>query len=898
MIAGIAFLILSPQSQLPLVDLGGVRTPVTIPTWKPDPVVGAALESGGWTYRFVNGKLVGRVRANSGWEELAELGGRVSADSSLKWPMKIFVSSGIDQIAQTKYGFWMARKYTIDGDELRGLRRETALFTYMVRAYTGGKVEIQPDFEVDAEMAYAEVDQAPEDVIKESLLPRLISSKPYRSCIAVTSVLDYRTPTDLIGKVPTTYLPFYGSFDPALPGAFARTMFDAWVEQLQASAQREGYRVFSPSRRLPEPTLARDLSLLRDPDDVIRGASMWQALADDAIADEASHRPAGTGPRLWSEVADDPWVKLPALDLASEKAVETDTGLVVGDLKFDFDVRGSVLAGDRLYVQDRYADLFAAKLGTRKAIGFFPASGHVIVVFEGAGLAGNDQEIIGETPPRLPLPAPAEKTSVPFDAKEAESLSVTGYFEAKTVVDSDRGAVGDIRSLPRPGHGAIRLLGNGTDQPIFNAAKNPLLQFWIKTSSSAPLQLIVEGAKTRRYRLFGRPMLFAGAATDDADVALSIPSDSTWQQVTIALNGANSDGIDPVSNVYLVSPPDAYYWSPVNPGPAFLMDDFRVSPMPANFNGPTTLPRTTDVPVIAEAQDPFSRAAWAANNGENLETLRTLILDRDAIVGLNAMMKFGARKDPASIPTLIKAARSFSPRYNRLVFEALAAQGSDEAWTAVRRALTQGPFDMNKREAARQIVNQTKESKLAGEISLLFVSPSWVTRREAAVALSKVDGNPAKIVSLSFINGSEPVVRAAAIRVADVSVPEVADRLASVLDPASEPSDYLRALAAAKLAGANPGKATAAWKALDKMVPEAVVVFLTELPAKPGYRDRVTALQAHPDAGVKAAVTQWLSKANVATAYKSDPASRKYRNAGIASVRPILGTNDLRPIVI
>lgn len=879
MIAGIAFLILSPQSQLPLVDLGGVRTPVTIPTWKPDPVVASALEAGGWTYRFVDGKLVGRSRSNNGWEELTELGGKVAADSSLKWPMKIFVSSGIDQVAKTSYGFWMNRKYSIDGDELRGLRRETALFTYMVRAYTGGRVEIQPDFEVDTEMVYAEIDQAPEDVIKESLLPRLISAKPYRSCFAVTSVLDYRTPSDLIGKVPTTYLPFYGSFDPSRPGMFARTMFNAWVEQLQASAQREGYRVFSPSRRMPEPTLHRDLPMLRDSEDAIRGTGMWQALADDAVADEAQHRPAGTSPRLWSEVADDPWVKLPALDPAGEKAVETDSGLVVGDLKFDFEVRGSVLSGDRLYVQDRYVDLFAAKLGSRKAIGFFPASGHVIVVFEGAGLAGNDQEILGERPPQIPISAPIEKTSVPFDAKEAEGLAVTGYFEAKTAVDSDRGAVGDIRAMPRPGHGAIRLLGNGTDQPIFNAAKNPLLQFWIKTSSSAPLHLIVEGAKTRRYRLFGRPMPFAGTARDEDDVALSVPSDSTWQQITILLNGANSDGIDPVSNVYLACPADAYYWSPVNPGIAFLIDDFRVSPLPANFTGTSTVPRSTDVAVIAEAQDPFSRAAWASNNGENIETLRNLILDRDAIVGLNAMMKFGTRKDAGSIPTLVKAARSFSPRYNRLVFEALAAQGSDEGWTAIRRAVTQGPFDLNKREAARQITNHTKESKLAGEISLLFVSPSWMTRREAAVALSKVEGNPAKIVSLSFINGSEPVVRAAAIRVADVTVPEVVDRLMSVLDPASEPSDYLRALAAAKLAGAKPDKATAAWKSLEKMVPEAIVVFLAELPSKPEYRNQVSGLQTHPDSGVKAAVTRWLSKAEVAQAYKSGTDSRNYRIA-------------------
>lgn len=843
MISGLAFLILS-QSQLPLIDLGGVQTPVSIPTWKPDPIQASVLSEGGWNYRFVGGNLVGRSRGSGEWDEVADLGAKVTGTPTIKWPMKFFVSSSIDQVGKTPYGFWMARKYSIDGDELRGLRRETALFIYMVRAYTNGRVSIEPDFEVDLESVFAEVGQSTEDVLRESLLPRLISSKGYRSCFAITAALDYRKPTEFVGSVPATYLPFYASYDPSRNGMLARTMFDAWIEQLQATLSKRGYPLTSHSGPIDEPSLGRSLPLLRDPDDILRSEANWQALTQNELGTAA----AGDA-TSWSEAADNPWAKLPKLDPASLQATSSESGVKIGGSEFDLSHKGALLVGGKAFVQERYADLFAPKLG--KPLGYLPVGGRVLIVFESASTAASDADLLGNAGTAIPLPAAQPKQGIPFDAKEAEGLATTGYFEAKTAVDSDRGAVGELRSLPRPGHGGIRLLGDGSNRVAFDAGKTPLVQFWVKTGTAASLELVFEGESTERYLLFGRRAGVPGGQIDKTK-ALNIPNDGTWQLVSIILSERK-----PVHNVYLAYPQDAYYWSPQNPGPGLLMDDFKVAELPANWTGTPTPVRSTDVPAIAEAQDPWSRAAWAANNPDSIDKLRALLADRDYTVSLNALMSFGTRKDPGSIPTLVNAVRGFAVRPTKLAFNALAAQESDEGWTAIRKALTQGPFDLNKREAARLITNHTKESKLAGEMSLLFVSNSWLTRKEASVALSKVDGNPAKIVSLSFINGTEGAVRAAAIRVADPNVKEVADRLMSVIDPVSEPSDYLRALAAAKLVSLGGDKAVAAWKSLDKLVPDALLIFLAEIPVKDEYRAGVDALKQHPNEAVRTAATKW-----------------------------------------
>lgn len=844
MISGLAFLILS-QSQLPLIDLGGVQTPVSIPTWKPDPVVATVLPADGWNYRFVDGNLVGRSRGTGEWDEVADLGAKAAATPSIKWPMKFFVSSSIDQVGKTPYGFWMARKYSIDGDELRGLRRETALFIYMVRAYTNGRVQIEPDFEVDTESVFAEVGQSTEDVLRESLLPRLISAKGYRSCFAVTAALDYRKPTEFIGSVPTTYVPFYASYDPSRNGMLARTMFDTWIEQLQAVLSKRGMALASPAVEIAEPSLGRSLPLVRDPADVMRSESLWQFIPQNDGVPAVS-----SGVSTWAEVADNPWSKLPKLDPVALQVKATEAEVQIGGIHFDFDRKGAIVSGGKAFVQERYADLFAPKLG--KPLGYFPVGGRVIVVFESTATTSTDADLLGSAGTPLNAPPAQSKQGIPFDAKEAEGLATTGYFEAKTVVDSDRGAVGDLRSLPRPGHGAIRLLGDGTPRAVFDGAKTPLIQFWVKTGTVAPVELVFEGAVTERYQLFGRRAGAPGGTSDNRTKQLNIPNDGTWQLVSIIL-----DSKQPVYNVYLGYPEDAYFWSPINPGPGLVMDDFKVSELPSNWTGTVTPVRSNEIPAIAEAQDPWSRAAWAANNPEGTDKLRTLLADRDYTVALNALMAFGTRKDAAAIPALVNAVRGFTVRPTRLAFQALAAQGSDEGWTAIRKALTQGPFDLNKREAARLITDHTKESKLAGEMSLMFVSNSWLTRKEAAIALSKVEGNPAKIVSLSFINGSEGAVRAAAIRVADPTVKEVADRLMSVIDPVSEPSDYLRALAAVKLVSLGGDKAIAAWKSVDKLVPDAIIVFLSELPKKDDYRAGVDALKQHSSESVRSAAAKW-----------------------------------------
>lgn len=865
MLASLA-LLLTVQAQQPAYELGGVRTPVVIPKWTPDPVAGSTLTQGGWTYHFRNGNLTGRTRTSGGWDELAALSAQATDPAAIKWPMKIFVAGQLDQISKTDMGFWMPRKYVIESEELRGLRSEVALFCYMVRAYTGGKVEIEPDFELDPEVRLLDPEVKADEALLVSLNGRLIGSKGYRSCMAISSELDFQPTTKVVGAVPTTFLPFFATYDFATPGQFARTIFNAWTEQVQDAAALEGYEVSSSPTRLSSLNVGRSVEVLHDPADSIVD-SMWADLADAQTPNYDRNRPSLTGPALsWSSVADNPWVKLPYLTAGMLKTLDAEVrpmseGATIANTAFHFATRGAIAAGKAVWVQDRYVDLFGSK--DYKPIGFVAVGGRMLVAFEPKNSELTDAELLGVTPQPKVVPAADTKMSVPFDANEAERLPVAGYFTIRTVVDNDRGAVGEVRQYPRPRSGWVRLLGGGADQPIFDAAKTPYLEFWLKTgTSAAPVDVVAQGpGNQKRFRVFGQvPGLPGYPKLPAPEIAVS--SEGSWQKVVIDLRGADKSGSFPVSSLYLAPPVESAYWSPPSPIAPILLDDLKVVETSSEV---TPIKPTSNLAPIAEASDPFSRALWAAT-GEDAEKLRVLLGDKDYVVVTNALMRFGTRKDPLAIPPLISLARSFLLRPGHLAYEALAAQDSDEAWTAISQSLTQGPFDMNKREGARLLVRKSKDAKLAGQMSLLFVSPSWETRRQASMALAQLDGDAAKIVSLSFVNGSEVAIRETAVRAADTRVSQVRERLLVMLDPISESSDYLRALAAVKLLGSGDKKSIdATWKSVPNLSAAALAVFLDELAPAAENRPMVLGLATQWNSISITAALRWLGKAGGVT---------------------------------
>lgn len=857
MIASFA-LLFAAQAQVPQIDLGGVRTQAAIPKWTPDLATESRLTADGWTYHFRSGNLIARSKSGGGWDEIA--GPNAEDPKTIAWPIKFYVTGSLDQIGQTDVGLWLPKRYSIDGDDMKGLRNEIALFAHMVRQYTNGRFTILPDFEADTEVRLLEPNQTVESALKDVLAGRLITAKPYRSCFAITPELDFQPRTGVVGSVPTTYFPFFASFDLEAPGQVARALYNAWVEQVQAAAAREGYPIDSQPIRYPERSVGRTLAPLHHLDDAIR-PRMLEDLADAETPNVARNTPSASAGSDWNAVKDNPWSQLPLFtaEKMREMGVEYRSipeGVSLGKTEFQFDKAGSVSDGTRLWVQDRYADLFASKLAGRKALGYLPVGGRVLVAFEGTG-ASSDEATLGVKPEIFGMEAGPAQTALPFDADQAEKLAYTGYFLRKTIVDNDRGAVGEIRQYPRPRHGWVRLLGYGTDQVMFDAAKTPFVEFWFKAGIGAqPIELVAQTPTgSKRFALFGRSLARKGHPSEVTD--LQVNADGSWQKLVVDLRAGDKSSSLPVTSLYLAAPPEGAYWSPPNPFLPILIDDLKVTDQPS---APAVGVRVQSNPVaIAEAADPYSRALWAATVADDPAKLRTLLADKDYVVMLNALIKFGDRKDPAAIPMLIPTARSFVIRASRLAYNALAAQDSDEAFTAIAQSLTQGPFDWNKREGARLIVTRDKSSKLASQLSLLFVSPSWETRRQAARSLAQVEGEAAKIVSMSFVNATEPAVRQTCIEVADVKVNQVAERLQGLLDPNLESSDYIRALAAAKLLESpKESQVAAAWKSASTLTPEAMVVFVQHVPAKPEFRAGVEALGANSSPAVKAAVQAWL----------------------------------------
>ncbi|MEQ1934391.1 MAG: hypothetical protein ABL962_11025, partial [Fimbriimonadaceae bacterium] len=683
---------------------------------------------------------------------------------------------------KTEFGFWATQRANVEDEELRQVRREVALFCELVKAHTGGRVAIQPQFEVDAEVitipAGGNLMSITIDQVRGRLTPTI------KSAFVLTSELDEGAQNMPVAPVPVTYVPVFATLDPQHRGKLARHLLYLWTRQAQDILSKGGIKVRN-TLASPRFNQLRELDFQPMPDDILRGSSVWDELAKSDNFGTPKAVAAGSWP--WSEVADDPWVKLPRL--TAEQLREH------GVQEFPLEARGTAQFGTWRLVQDRYVDLVGARPGL-KAVGYATLGDRTLVAFEGAAIDATDLQLIGS--PGLqdtPVPSAAISTSLPFNAGEVEKLAVGGFWQVLTNVDSDRGAVAEIRELPRPRRNWLRLVGNGTTTTAFDLAKTPFLEFWVKPRIvGQAVDLVAEGKGIKkRIRLFGRAMHTEARRDLPKDhVDLGLTQSSDWQFVSLDLRAM---GTGEVSNLYLASPAESYDWTNFGSTFQIFLDDLKITDKASATVA--ELKQPVGVPAIAEATDPYSRAAAAANADD--ETLIKLMSDSNSLVALNAYLVYGDKNLPAAQKVLIDSTKSLSHRISDIAIRAVARTKTDEARALILTILKQGPFDHMKRFAAQNITNLRTDKTLAADLSILLASRSWQTRLAAGLATPRLDGDTAKIVGMAFVNDSEPYVRYLITKEAHIEVKEVEARVISLLDPAVESSPLVRVAAALKL---------------------------------------------------------------------------------------------------
>ncbi|MEQ1823893.1 MAG: hypothetical protein ABL949_15405 [Fimbriimonadaceae bacterium] len=783
MIALFTSALLAQQSQqLGVYDLGGERVPVALPTWKSDRTPPQYLDAGGYRYFFSGGNLVGRAYGTGEWSDVPNLLSKASSASVTEWPLTFFVSAESEVLERTEHGFWGTKRAVIENDELRLVRKEVALFCELVKGYTGGRIAIKPSFEVDTEVITVPIGQSVAERTLEQVISRL--SPTTRSAIVLTSELKMTDERSPFTPVPVSYVPVFPTLDPQVRGKLARHLLATWTVQVAETLARGGIKLGDLSQATSlSPGRAIDFSIT--PDESLRGASIWAALAKPDNFGVETTVPSGT--RAWSEVSDDPWVKLPRLSKEEVKAH--------GVTDFAAKSQGTAQFGNWRVVQDRYVDLVGEKSGL-KAIGCFPLGGRTVVAFEGGESAATDAQLIGS--PALqdsPATSGSVSLSLPFNAGDAEKLDTGGFWLVSTIADADRGAVAEIRELPRPRKSWLRLIGNGSTAKAIDLAKTPYLDFWIKPRIiGQPVDLVAEGPGIKtRIRLFGRAYeteARRGVPKDYLDLGLTQSSD--WQFVSLDLRAMGSGEI---SNLYLMSPPESFDWSNFGTTFQILLDDVKVTDKASGALA--ELKKPTAVPAISESTDPLSRAAAAQN--ADPETLVKLISDSNSLVALNALIAYGDKNLPSAEKALTDGTKSLSHRISQMSMDALARSGSADAKTLIASILKMGPFDHMKRSAASVITTFRTDRTLAADLSILLASRSWQTRLAAGLATPRLEGDTAKIVGMAFVNDPEPFVRYMIVEDAHLEVKEVEARVISLLDPAVESSPLVRVAAALKL---------------------------------------------------------------------------------------------------
>ena len=135
--------------------------------------------------------------------------------------------------------------------------------------------------------------------------------------------------------------------------------------------------------------------------------------------------------------------------------------------------------------------------------------------------------------------------------------------------------------------------------------------------------------------------------------------------------------------------------------------------------------------------------------------MAALLKDKSGLVRLNATTAYIALKDPSvesalisrnSSSTLIRPCRAKPPRA-----AALMAEGSDTARTVVRRSVSVSLSVYAKMTAAKLLAD-TKDPKMAEDVSLLISNRSWLARVFAVEALAEIPTRESQIFFVSLFS--------------------------------------------------------------------------------------------------------------------------------------------------
>lgn len=696
-----------------------------------------------------------RPKWGTTWAEIAA-DATISDSGAVVWPTQIVVLDRADLLSLR--GLWRQWRTDFFTEDLRALEQETALFVNLVRIATKGQVKIVPTWTLEEDVLFGDEDSLMSVPMLDAYLRPLLPNG-HRSVLVVHPAVNEREVLGAVGGTPYASLAYYKHADAARPGQMARAMFNAWAATLPYHLRDAGWQVpDSVAWPLPGP-LSPGAPIPLTPVNAIVPKGAYAVLTGNRANGFGYRLPVlSAEPQAWEAVQDDPWSRLPRIDVGS-----TAKG-------------NSVLLG--------LAD-WMSKTSGAKATAIVESS----VVFDG--------------PMSQPTPTPGASllsdevrnaTKLTFSPGQAEGLPASGYFELKTVGDNDRGSVAEIRESSVRRKGWVRMLGAA------DPSKTPVLEFWLKPRAGVrPIDVWFKTTDGDSYsvRMFGSTL----SEVDRGSVVeyLQLQPEPVWQRVVIEFGKLSSK---PIDSVYLRVPPESEreLLSRVAP-PAWLVDDFEYRESATA----TVTPKTSSRPIPPAFDSTLGEdraRAIAIAPATSSESVAKLLSDSDDLVRLNALIFFKRNNLQAPIDSMIPLVTSFNSRIAGLAAEQLAKSGKAEAFEAIRRATQFGLSDFTK-GAAASAIPKLDERKVLGELTVLLHMKSATGRAAAVAALGRQAFKEADLVMLSFLYDTDPRVRYQVVQDVRLEQEAVLNRIQEVAR--LDLSESVRALANARLLSSTIG---------------------------------------------------------------------------------------------
>lgn len=774
----------------------------------------AAAEIDGWKWSRKNGGLVwSKFRKDGSWSDIRDLWlANRPGPNAKPYPVKVVILQNSSVLSRSAVGVVRHDWATIDDEELETVLKSLALFKVAVEAATNGEFAVRLDVSLDDDI-YADYRSfnAPTGQVPDSLQ---VSSAINSSGLDADSrwIAEEVAPRLNDEKFDTDDGTYNGPFaavfvvHPRLPvadrvwtvdrtpvatiGYYKFSPVEAKVS-LPATLFETWKAMLWPNAAGPLPNLGTENVAPQ-----VESGDLWNALARRSLRSK-SLEPKDIAPLktiAGLESASLPTVSVPvATNLPAESPRDAN----------------------RTIVSLNQLDYLARKLPSASITGVGASAGKPF--------AELDQPLATIVATLVVTPRVEPNGTV------REAGKAVGDFTAKAIQGPDGSPGWEVSFQHNEPRGWVTVAAGS---PLVPTQKEGSLVFQAKLSVDENVLLDlygVEGARVASVMLGGDMPTELEDPSGTLPLDASVTSDDQWHQVSVPLAVLKGAGL---SSIVLRGGPDR-----LSRGPAVVS-----LTTPKVVEGPST--GTTVAPnpaiVITKTSNPPT--------ADQAQAILDALASANLTVRLTALDVLTRIKMPESVLSISTVSRSGFAPVAAMAMRALAFQDTPDAWAVIREAVERGPFDHNRRFAARQLISRPDPAMAA---SLNFLATrSALARLESVKALAMIKTTSAQIIMAALLQ-SEPsaCVRLQIVNQADIKVDLVARRM--LYAAVNDSSQWVRAVALSRLLDST-NKAIRS-EALNGVKDEAVGVRLylldrirerANLDDRPALRVAVTDLNA------------------------------------------------------